>query len=526
MSHSKNNSFIIFAIPAPISHRTAEENLGIGYLSAVLRKNGYEVLVLDGWLNHWSLDTLVAKILAEKTPLFVGVSAYQSNIDQAIKVLSKVKQQKDIKFVAGGFGPTFSPDMFLNNGFDAAIRGEGEDAILAIAKNYRDKQALKDIPNVSYRSDNKNIHNPMKPIGSDLNQIPHPCRDTMHLAIDRCTPVHLLTARGCSGSCAFCSIAAFFRLSKTSKWRGRNIADIIDEMRELQGMGVKHVKIIDDSFIDGDRDEKWCHEFARQIKQNNINLALRSSIRADKVTDQIAYDLKEAGFFSFSCGIENFSESALRRMAKDASVAQNLNALDIFRKYDFYVQAGQILFDPYTTVSELNENYKHMTQYDWIISKGVFTEMFAAKGTAFQKKLEKNNLTHDHNARLGNYAYNIQDERARIVYDALKMWHVGHMKFYDKAIDPMTSPKALNKEQMQDFYAEYKNIRSIDLSVMGGIIKLVQNNASRDTVIQFVESELQKTQTVFQILEKRVDALYQKCNLVYDAAINPFIKVR
>ena len=116
MQNTQNkNNFIILATPTPVSHRTAEENLGLGYLSAVLQKNGFEVKILDAWLNGWTPDELADKILQDKAPLFIGISAYQSNIDHALKTLNAVKQQKNITFVAGGFGPTFSPDLFLDS---------------------------------------------------------------------------------------------------------------------------------------------------------------------------------------------------------------------------------------------------------------------------------------------------------------------------------------------------------------------------------------------------------------------------
>lgn len=111
-------------------------------------------------------------------------------------------------------------------------------------------------------------------------------------------------------------------------------------------------------------------------------------------------------------------------MGKTASVHQNCYALNTFRDNDIYVQAGQILFDPYTTMAELWENYHYMKHYDWIISKGVFTEMFAATGTPFQNKISKNNMIVSENAKLGNHAYMLQDVQARVVYDAL--WYHSH----------------------------------------------------------------------------------------------------
>lgn len=522
-TRNKNN-FIILATPAPISHRTAEENLGLGYLSAILKKHGYNVKILDAWLNGWSTDELASKILGEKTPLFVGISAYQSNIDQAVKTLNAVKKVKDIRFVAGGFGPTFGPDLFLDSGFDYVIRGEGENAICELANAMQTNGNVENIKGISYVTNGQNKHNEIAKISYCLDELPFPTRDTVQLAIDRRTPVHLLTARGCTGCCTFCSINSFFKLSKTLKWRGRNVENIISEIQHLKDLGVQHIKVIDDSFVDGNRDAKWCQDFATQMAQNDLSFYLRGSIRADRVSDEILSALKKAGFFSFSCGIENFSPTALKRMAKGASVQQNCAALDLFKKYDFYVQAGQILFDPYTTVYELRENYEYMRKYDWIISKGIFTEMFAAMGTAFQQRVVRDNITTSENPLLGNYNYVVLDNKARVVYNALKRWHTVHMAFYDKAIDPLTSPKALDKNEMSDFYQEYLKIRHVDLDVMGKVLDLIGDSA--DNVMRFTETAITKYKNFFEHQEQQIDKLYQKSNLTYNANINPFIKVR
>lgn len=287
------------ATPSPISHRTAEENLGLGYLASVLRNNGFKVKIIDGWLSGMNPSKLAEFILDEPRPLFIGFSAYLSNIDQAIKTIDIIKQKSDTPFVAGGFGPTFDPELFLDNGFDIAMRGEGEENILDVAKHFQGKISRADIPGISYKENGKVVNNTIKPLSININDIPSPSRDTVQYAIDRRTPVHLLTARGCTGFCNFCSIASFFKLSNTCKWRGRDITNIICEMKELSDSGIKHVKVVDDSFVDGNRDEVWCREFADAIKNNNIDLHLRGSIRADKVTSNIVRSLKKRGIFLF-----------------------------------------------------------------------------------------------------------------------------------------------------------------------------------------------------------------------------------
>ena len=122
-------------------------------------------------------------------------------------------------------------------------------------------------------------------------------------------------------------------------------------------MGVKYIKVIDDSFLEQERNEQWAKEFCEKIKSRGINVSLRGSLKADQVEDEKIKYLKEAGFHSFACGIENGSNTALKRMNKSASLEDNKRALDILKKHGIYVQAGFILFDDNTTFEELKENY-------------------------------------------------------------------------------------------------------------------------------------------------------------------------
>ena len=118
------------------------------------------------------------------------------------------------------------------------------------------------------------------------------------------------------------------------------------------------------------------------------------------------------------------------------------------------------------------------------------------------------------------------DARARIAYDALKRWHTAHMAFYDKAIDPLTSPKALDKLEMADFYAEYLKIRKLDLNVMRDVINLIQKNADTTIVMNFIEKAIAKNRSFFAMQEQKINDLYSKSKLHYSASVNPFIKVK
>ena len=107
---NKRKDKIILTTLSPDTHRTSEENLGLAYLTAVLRKKGYNVEIIDGWLGSLSDEEVLRKILTDKEVAVVGVSCYMSNNDKSIELARKIREARPkIKLMCGGFGPSFNP---------------------------------------------------------------------------------------------------------------------------------------------------------------------------------------------------------------------------------------------------------------------------------------------------------------------------------------------------------------------------------------------------------------------------------
>ena len=294
-----------------------------------------------------------------------------------------------------------------------------------------------------------------------MDDVQFPTRPFIELLKKRKSTINVLTSRGCVGKCSFCSISAFGKKHKGKKWRARSISDIVDELKILQAQGAVTVKLVDDSFIENKRNNQWCKDFADALEKEGLNLQFRASIRADKVNMENMRHLKRAGFFSFSCGIENGSGSALSRMGKLASLEDNFNALKCFREHGYYVQAGFILFDNKTTLDELKENCSFMRDNVDLVTKGIFSEMFAAEGTDFTNNLgdEKGNPFSS------NRLYEIEDENARKVYIILKKWQSNHIEIYDKVIDPISAPKAIELYRMKKYHELMMQMKEVDFNV-------------------------------------------------------------
>ena len=516
---------IILTTLSPKTHRTSEESLGIEYLKSSLVRNGYDVEIIDAWLNELEVEEVYNKIVSQEDKiLFVGISSYMANTLPTVKLISLLKNHNpNIKIICGGFGPTFYPEQYLKAGSDYIIRGEGENAICKLARCIEEKKNPYDIKNVGFiNKNNKIVLNDMECLNDDLDSLPFPSRDTMNTVLNKKSSVNMITARGCSGNCEFCSVISFFRLSDGKVWRTRSIINIVDEIEMLYKQGVKYIKIVDDSFVDGIRDEKWCEEFANEIEKRNIKVKLRGQIRADKVTDSILYNLKRAGFFSFACGIENGSQSALSRMNKKATLEDNKRALTLFKKYGYIVQMGYILFDKETTYEELVENYNFMLDYDFAITKGIFSEMFSAEGTRLNSRLRKENKLKESDFILNNNKYTIDDTIVEKIYVALKMWHKSHSQIYDMTIDPLTAPKSISEDMMKEFYKYAMKLKKLDLMIFKNILLKIKNNPNFE-VDSFINDFILQTKSEYDNILQNVKVLYKKNNLNYNADSNPFI---
>jgi len=515
---------VILINPHTKSHRTAEESLALGYLASTLRKDGNSVAIIDGWLRNLQSFDIVDLIANQYNPSVICITCYRSNIDEVSLLISEIKSRLgDIPIVGGGYGPTFHDEDFLESGMDVVVRGEAECIIASMIESLVHGRTLSAIPGLSFKKDDVTVRTDASKSLVVLDDLPYPSRDELLLSMARKNPVHLCTSRGCNGYCSFCSVNSFYaNAKKRERWRQRYIKNIVDEIEYLyQKFGARSFKFVDDSFLEPPRDEKWSYDFANEILKRNLRIKFRTQIRSDRLTLPMAKNLKSCGWFATSIGIENFANSSLKRMGKGASCQNNLQALDILNECEILTQVGLIMFDPHTTMEELRENCEILCRYNWVITKGIFTEMFAADGTAFTNKLIKTGKlqTAPNNQ---NRCYEVKNSLARRAYSILKKWHKSHAQLYDWVVDSVAAPKVMSAFGYKSVHSLCSQLLAVDLEIFRKSVDHIRSMPEK-TDREFVELQISSKRHIYSLIKAEIERIYAKEGLCYDGILNPFL---
>lgn len=340
-------------------------NLGLGYLAAVLLKNGYEVKVID--LNNslerlsngpelnlrlFKIETWKKKINSAIIwqPDVIGISINSFTLDNSIKVIKYCREKVGRKVIclAGGPHITIFQKEFLEKWqelFDFALVGESEETIIDLLKNIKKPQKVKGI--IYYdRNKKKIIETQTRPLISDLDCLPFP----NFKSFDTYNPkrgflnYQMMSSRGCPYNCSFC-----FHMW-TTKWRARSPENILAEIKSAQNKyHFKNLTFWDDNFnLDPDRVRKICDLFLAKNLKLTYDLA---GIRADKLDEKLIKKLKQSGCRGICLGIEDGDPKTFPYVNKGETLGQIKKAVALIKKYKIPLMG-------YMVIGLINSSYK------------------------------------------------------------------------------------------------------------------------------------------------------------------------
>lgn len=334
--------------------------LGIGYLAAVLKKQGYEVLFLDPEVQGLDAED-IGRLFAKEKPDIVGISCASPNFRQAVKIAALAKKNSLAKIVLGGIHASSVPKWILENNMeiDIVVIGEGENTLLELCNYIVDHRTIDygKIKGIAYRECSNVIINPCRAFIEDLDSLPFPARELIDLRLYRPHPYvnrakkscTILTSRGCPNFCVFCAS----HLTLGYKFRQHSAEYVLDEMGYLHNeLGVNHLVINDDTFtIDKQRVEKICNG----IIKNKFKIDWYCFMRVNNVTKDLIRLMRRAGCSSIGFGIESGDAQVLERLKKGINMEQCRTALKICNTEKIKALAFFVFGCPGDTTQTINK---------------------------------------------------------------------------------------------------------------------------------------------------------------------------
>jgi anaerobic magnesium-protoporphyrin IX monomethyl ester cyclase len=341
-----------------------EENLSLRYLAAALTGAGHNVQVVA--FNRTAETDRVAQTILAGEPGLVGFSLVAQRRYEEFGRLARLLRSRGYRghITAGGhFAGLRAAEVLADTpALDTILHHDGEERIVALAGWVEGAAGIPlpaGLDGISWRVAGGEIRHcpPTRVLDVDRLAVPARRRSDRTLGYPRAP---IVSSRGCSGSCSFCSIHAWHRQVPTGRLRFRAPSLVAGEMIALHREHDVRVFVFhDDDFIHPDPVEapRRCRDILEEAERGiGAPIAFVLKCRPDDVEDGLFAYLKEKGLVRAYVGIESHSRAGIRVLNRQITPQENDRALATLRDLGVYSCFNLLLFHPETTPAELGEN--------------------------------------------------------------------------------------------------------------------------------------------------------------------------
>ena len=339
----------------------------LGYVSAILKNNGYKTFLRDYQGEKETEETLLSDFKRE-APDVVFMSITNGSIHDDLKTVDLLKKQKpDTVFILKG-SIFFNPKEEVLNKIDLKnadylIGGEVEFIIgNLINAHFDDKSKLADIQGITYKNaDGQFVINIQTEFKDELENLPFPDRYSMknelYINPETNKPMALIiTDKGCPYACSYCLSPVI----SGRKIRSRSNESIVAEIKEcIEKHNITNFFFKSDTFTaNKEKIKDFCRLLISENLGNKINWV--ATARVNNIDDELVSLMKKSGCSLVAVGFESGSNESLEKMNKKTTVEMNLNAAKICKKYKLEILGYFLIGFPWETEEHIRQTKKHI----------------------------------------------------------------------------------------------------------------------------------------------------------------------
>jgi len=305
---------------------------GLGYIAAVLKKAGHDVVIYNQDLYHYPDEHLTSYLDNNQFDVvgFSFIAGYYQ-YRKALRISDAINKSKKRPFyIIGGHGPAPEPEFFLKKTkADVAVIGEGEITIVELVNALKNKKAFENIQGIAYLNGNAVVINDRRPLISDIDSIPMPAYELFPIEYYRLLRMPhvtssdfvlpLLSGRGCTFKCTFC-----YRMDKG--FRPRSNESIIEEIKYLKkDYGITYIAFSDELLMSSiERVSSLCEDFLKE----EMDIKWDCNGRLNYAKPDVLKLMKRAGCVFINYGIEAMDDHVLKKMHKALTTKQIIKGIE------------------------------------------------------------------------------------------------------------------------------------------------------------------------------------------------------
>ena len=297
--------------------------VGLTYLAASLRDSGVDARIIDAKSLELTCEATVQAAVSEE-PDFIGVTVFTSRLKSSLDVCRGIKALRPTTMVVVG-GPHIHPlhrEVIQQDFIDFCLRGEGEITMRELIDALSNGGDPARVRGITFRDGGGVVVTPDRPMLQNLDALPFPARDLLAHDTYRLSTgsgevrfAAVSASRGCPFDCHFCSVPRFW-----PRRRQRSAANVLDELRDVQALGVEFVRFTDELFT---ARRRWVSEFCQGMVERGLNtMAWSCDSRVDTISADLLEEMKRANCQVIFYGIEFGNQRILDLSGKKTAISQ------------------------------------------------------------------------------------------------------------------------------------------------------------------------------------------------------------
>ncbi len=373
----------------------------LSYATAMLEKEGYSCLLLDGVAERISEEEYINRTVQFKpdvTVLEVSTASLDTDLRQAQKI--KNACPNTVIVFCGIHLDMYRPEFLDEYSLvDFVLKGEYDHILPKLAKAIETNNGFTKVPNLVYRPQEGSASETEKSCSiPDLDSIPWPARHHLPMLSYHDLPggipapsLQIWSSRGCPFKCIFCAWPQI--MYGDNKYRTRNPIDVVDEIEAMvHQYGFRSFYFDDDTFNIG---KQRLLVLCEEIQKRSLNLPWAAMARADTTDKETLEAMKNAGLAGIKYGVESGSQELVDAANKNL----NLERVEEAVRYTRELGINQHLTFSFGLPGETWETVRKTIDFAKRLNPETvqFSIMTPFPGSTFYKMLEQDNkiLTKD-----------------------------------------------------------------------------------------------------------------------------------